>query len=76
MYYFFNLGSGRLPRGAKRAARKHGAEAVEIHEQCKCGRGHNYGKCPKSVRHYFQTANHGEPHNSRVAAAVSQELSL
>ena len=70
MAYMFGLGQGHLKGAARTAAVRAGAEVRNITEQCKCGRGHNYGECPKSRRHWLEIPNYGSGFNECKAAEV------
>lgn len=60
--YFFCLGPGHLPKRADTIARKHGAYLV------------NYTEPRGEKRHWFATANRGDPFDRAVRLAVVADL--
>ena len=75
--HMFGLGKGWLPARASQIARRHDAEMVNYTDaSCTCGHGCVVHECPMSRRHWFATANMGEPFNTATASAVMAELRL
>lgn len=76
MSFQFLIGPGHLNDKAAEIAVNHGSRLINhVDPGCSCGYGCLPSQdCPANKRHWFETQNLGEPHDSAIAEAIELDL--